>query len=143
LCLACPRSRLEEIWLPAVFGSGSLFGIERSIGAWFLGRWSHLGEEESIEQLLSYDIGRRGEALRDFAGGHTFMDVKPPYDVPGEQEFASEQIHLNLASLATTVVDHPIKSDRRGLRAANGVDGRCGVTRGVIAEVSMTELVGD
>ena len=38
--------------------------------------------------------------------------MKRPRNTAREQQFASEQIHLDLAALLASIVDNPINSDR-------------------------------
>ncbi|VBL42646.1 Uncharacterised protein [Burkholderia pseudomallei] len=39
-----------------------------------------------------------------------------------QQELACKEVHLNFTPLSVAVVDHPIKTDRRGLGCARRID---------------------
>ncbi len=82
----------------------------------------HTRQQKRIEHLLRDYIKACSQPIRDAAAGHPVLNVQFLYHGARQQELACKKVHLNFTPLPVAVVDHPIKTDRRSLGCARGVD---------------------
>jgi hypothetical protein len=63
--------------------------------------------------------------------------------VAGQNEFAPEEIHLDLSALSSAVIDDTVLADRSGFGGSRRIDVVRDVFDGAVAERSMSEFMTD
>lgn len=80
------------------------------------------GEKQRVEHLLRYDIEGGSKAASKLRAGQALLDVQVDNTRSGEQEFSSEEVHLDLSTFAPAVVRHTVHADGRSLRCSSGIN---------------------
>lgn len=142
LGLAGAGAGLEQIGLAAMVGRGGLLVVQRFLDT-YLVLGLNGGKEERIEQLLDHHVERGVHALGDVGGGEPVLEMKPAQQRARQQQFAREQIHLDLASLPSAIIDDSVDAGGRGFGGARHVGAERGGRNARIAELMMADLMGD